>query len=134
MSKVKRVSQKDNADCAVCCLAMYMGVDYEELLEALPFLVTKTQKGGLYTEQLQMIMAVWSGRPVSIIHNHYDKDREKTKQILKMLDGTPAILSARSLNYPSMGHAVYWDGSKIHDPSNKKKYNKSNISIYEVLF
>jgi hypothetical protein len=34
-----------------------------------------------------------------------------------------ALVSALSRNFPSKGHAIFWDGKKVHDPSNLKRHD-----------
>ena len=134
----KRINQKNPADCAVCALAMFLGYDYDEILDLLPYLVGKIQSvqtGGLTSIEERLICAVLRpDDPVVVISNHHDPDGKKTKKLFKMLKGIPALMAARSLNHPNVGHAVYWDGSKIIDPSNKKRYTKKTIKPYEIMF
>ena len=135
MKKTERIGQKHGSDCAVCALAMFLGYDYDEFIQALPFLVEKVREDGLDKATIKTICLVLRrDLPICTIDNRYDPDRVKTKQIFKLLKGVPAIMSARSLNVTHAAHAVYWDGTKIIDPSPKKKYTKGTINPFEVIF
>jgi hypothetical protein len=48
-----------------------------------------------------------------------DRNKIDFKRILK---GKRAVMSVPSLNFTNKGHAIFWDGSKLLDPSNLKRY------------
>ena len=132
-----RINQRNPADCAVCALCMFLGVDYNDFIGGFPFLSEKIQSvrtGGLNKDVMMQIAATVRGRPMMIMYNHYDYNNKRKKDIFKMFAGVPAVMSAMSLNYPGVAHAVYWDGEKIHDHSNKNKYTKRTIRPYEIMF
>lgn len=133
----RRINQKNPADCAVCALAMFLEVDYDQLMDDLPYLVDKVKTiagGGLNKDEMIMVASLYKRRPIILIQNYYDHEGSRTKELFKMLAGIPAVMSAISLNVPHVGHAVYWDGKKIHDPSNKNKYRKSTIKPFEIMY
>lgn len=132
-----RINQRNPADCAVCALCMFLDVDYNDFISKFPFLSEKIQSvrtGGLNKETMMQIAATVKGRPMMLLYNRFDYNNKRKKDIFKMFAGIPAIMSTVSLNYPGVAHAVYWDGKKIHDPSNKNKYTKRTIRPYEIMF
>ena len=133
----KRINQKNPADCVVCCLAMYLGTTYKELLIRYPCLVeriTNVRQGGvnLYEEQLMIFAA--TGKGMIHMQIHYDWDNTRQAEVMEMLAGKKAILSVRSLNVEDAAHAVFWDGNKVLDPSNKKRYTKATVRPYNIMF
>lgn len=130
-----RINQKNPADCAMCCVAMFCGITYEQLMERAPWLSYLTQSvnnGGMTTDQELHLISVITGRTPLVIQNHYHAE-ENTERLFEMLKGKPAILSARSLNFFGGFHAVYWDGTKVIDPSNKKKYTRKTIIPFQAI-
>lgn len=131
------VNQRNPADCAVCALAMFAGYSYEEFLQGYPFLIRVIQKldgGGLNKDTMMLLASQVLGRPMMLLSSNHDFSGKRTEEVFRMFDGIPAIMSAVSLNYPNVAHAVYWDGKEIHDPSNKEKYTKETIKPFEILF
>lgn len=135
LPRVSRINQRNAADCAMCVTAMFCGLTWEQLLEKNPFLAYKTssiQGGGLTKEEQLLIISSVTGRTPLLIQNYYHAE-ENTPRIFELIKGKRAILSSYSLNFQGCGHAVFWDGKEVIDPSNKRQYTKDTIIPYEVI-
>lgn len=133
----RRIKQRNPADCAVCCVAMFLDLRYTELLTRFPYLVEKIasiQDGGLNLYEEQLCIMAATGKGVINMRVHYDWDDKRKAELFKIIKDKKAILSCRSLNVPDGFHAVYWDGKKVLDPSNKKRYTKTTIRPYNIMF
>lgn len=92
------VYQRTSSDCVVCCLAMYLGVSYEEARA----MVQDHPGGGVCFNQ-----AVEALR----------KRGRSARRSVYFFSGFPAILDLPSLNLVGRMHACYWDGEKAWDPN-----------------
>lgn len=113
------IRQRFNGDCQVCCLAMFLSVDYET--------VAKHVWGselvfGLADSRAEHIASLFE---VEIVRRDVSKLRRRS----------PAVLTVPSLNNTDGSlHVVYWDGKRIWDPNHgvtgKKTY--TNQRAWEV--
>lgn len=97
------ISQRFSSDCAVACMAMFLGVDYEEV--ARHCTGWELTRGGMPNHRETYITSLFE---VEIVFRDISKiDRRQ-----------PAVLTVPSLNSDTGGtHAVYWDGARLHDPN-----------------
>lgn len=51
----------------------------------------------------------------------------KKNNLKKLVGKKKALISLPSLNFPNKDHMVFWDGKKLHDPSNLKRYTAKNV-------
>jgi hypothetical protein len=108
------IQQKFTADCAVACLAMFLGVEYEDVLRHVSghelTLVGLTNSREAYIARLFEVEI-------------YFLDRTKIDRF------KPAVLTVPSLNSKTgLTHAVYWDGTRIYDPNQGRKGKESYTS------
>lgn len=97
------IQQRFTADCAVCCLAMFLGVDYEKVAQHCRG--DELVRNGLVNMRERYIAELFE---VAIVFRDVGK-----------LDQTqPAVLTVPSLNSDrGQTHAVYWDGQRVWDPN-----------------
>jgi len=115
------VQQKFNSDCAVACMAMFLDVDYEDVVRHCAGY--ELVSCGLTNHRERYIAGLFE---VEIVF------RDRTK-----LDRSQAaVLTLPSLNSdkPST-HAVYWDGTRVHDPNHGRPGKRiyTNQSAWEVV-
>lgn len=112
------VQQRMRSDCAVAALAMFLGVEYDDVArhctgsELIDF--------GLSFFREQHIARLF-GKEIMVLDRSL-LDRSK-----------PAILSVPSLN--DMGtHAVFWNGRRVFDPQHGRKGKRAytNQMVWEV--
>ena len=107
-------TERFTADCAVACLAMFLGVEYEDVLRHV---------GGheLTLRGLTNYREAYIARLFEVEISFLDRtkiDRSK-----------PAVLTVPSLNSKTgLTHAVYWDGTRIYDPNQGCKGKKTYTS------
>lgn len=134
--KIKTIKQTNPGDCAICAMAMFLDLSYADMIRLMPFVcenISKIRGGGMTKEEMLHIIAAISGRPPVLIQCHYDPNDYRLEEMMGFIQGRKAILSARSLNYVGCGHATFWDGKKLHDPSRKKTYTIKTIKPYEII-
>lgn len=115
------IQQRFTSDCAVACLAMFLGVDYEAIVR--------------HCTGYELVLNGLANAREAYIAKMFEVD-------LIFLDRTklkkrkPAVLTVPSLNSDKGAtHALYWDGKRIYDPnygrSGKRTY--TNQSAWEVV-
>ena len=110
------VCQKFDADCVVACLAMLLGVEYEEI--AAQCLGHELVKFGVPDSKARKICAMFKIKLDDALHP-------------TVMDWSkPAILTVPSLNQTMDGctngtHAIYWDGKRVWDPQKGRKGRKT---------
>lgn len=133
------IKQKNLTDCAICSISMFTGVPYEQVKKhAYSFhrQKYKTKFTGMtdlvefallwrYDEKFEVFEDRWesdyvdgSGKNSLVIVRKYIP----TNKVINMKK--PALLSVPSKNFKNKGHCIYWDGKKLYDPSNMKRYTK----------
>ncbi len=103
---MKLIKQRHHGDCAIAAIAMFVGVSYEDVEKKL----SKVELYAGLTEEREVEVIGSFGIRVELRMNETWDPSE------------PAVLSVPSLNLDSTLHAVYWDGSRIYDPSTKNFY------------
>lgn len=118
------IRQRAPSDCTLCCLAMALGLTYDELGAKLgpAFMALVSKLGTTDNEENAMFEAL-----------QLRKDADFQELILSphwcslafaknMLWGRRAIIAVRSKNTRDGLHNLYWDGRALFDPSNKDDY------------
>jgi hypothetical protein len=114
MKTMTPIQQKFAADCAVACLAMFLGVEYEDVLRHVGG--HELTLGGL-TNYREAYIARLFQVEISFL-DRIKIDRSK-----------PAVLTVPSLNSKTgLTHAVYWDGTRVYDPNQGRESKKSYTS------
>lgn len=114
------VKQRFRSDCAVCCLAMFLGCEYEEI--ARHCAGHELVANGLTNFREKHIAGLFEVDIVFRDTSMLDRSRK-------------AVLTVPSLNSGvGLTHAVFWDGNRIWDPAytvaGKKWY--TNQMAWEV--
>lgn len=95
------VQQRFAGDCQVACLAMFLGVAYDEVVK--------------HVWGSELIQGLADGRDKHIAALFEVEIGAKDTSKLKRK--SPAVLTVPSLNDPNGSrHVVYWDGKRIFDP------------------
>ena len=115
------VTQRFEYDCGVCCLAMFLGVDYESIVRhSTGYELTLS---GLTNDREKFIASMFETEIVFRVRDHLDRAR-------------PAVLTVPSLNAAGAHgtHAVYWDGRRAWDPNHGRAGKKTytNQAAWEV--
>jgi ABC-type bacteriocin/lantibiotic exporter with double-glycine peptidase domain len=133
--------QKNLKDCGICCLAMIMDKGYHAVKRDVLFAhrqVNGPRQFNGTTQDIDMLVLWKNGIRADTVEAEpsgyrirYTKkgpliiyEKKKKNDLKKLLFGKRAILTCPSLNFHDLYHAVYWDGERLHDPSNLKRYNK----------
>lgn len=133
------IKQRFDKDCALCCLAMILGISYEEAYEAQGDLGDLLRTRGPYGKEFVNLFANLGLVPdieykTLFLLPEYCNDTF----LQNALWGRPALIEVRSKNYGKSGekHIVYWDGRELFDPSNKRTYQNLDECepIYLYLF
>lgn len=98
------VKQRGKSDCGVACIAMYLGITYEDAVSLCQRATDDHWKPDMPVNFATELMALRAAGQSSAIVQEFDPDR-------------PAIISILSINFPDLLHAVYWDGREVFDPS-----------------
>lgn len=134
MKKTKLILQKNYTDCAICCLAMATKKSYKEILAEVNSYMNIHEPNekfdGMYPEMENSILWKFNVNfsfyelkyEYKVVRGYIKKYAPKEIDFKTVVGNKRALLSCPSLNFEKKGHALYWDGKKLHDPSNLKKY------------
>jgi hypothetical protein len=91
------VQQRNDHDCVIACLAMWMDRDYDEIAKA----VLRVNEGVCLWDAVSYmrVNGIPARRSSWWFHSH------------------KAILDVPSLNFVGGMHAIYWDGERLFDPN-----------------
>ncbi len=113
---METIKQRLDGDCAVCVTAMFLGKTYNEIVNLFP----EVKDGFLHGTRSEVEVCLLFGvalecksYPGAVDKTYYGMDKSK-----------PAMIAVMSMNRIDTLHSLYWDGEKIHDPSNLKCYDK----------
>lgn len=125
----KLVPQRKRDDCSICCIAMALGMPWEEVHEV----ASKTKRGYVEGYGTRSVGAVLS--QLGYDTKTYAADEPEFPPILlHLLWGRRAILSLPSLNGWNGWHDVYWDGFEVFDPTySDNKYPSDLPSDTKIL-
>lgn len=124
----KLVTQKTGSDCVLAAIAMAVGKSYDEAWTAEDTdAVTECRGINDYTP--------WMARQGLQEYVDYKQVWTHDNATLSaMLWGRRAILAVASLNIDGGWHAVYWDGERLYDPSNKNTFTYLHTCrVYRVV-
>lgn len=133
-SNPELVLQRAATDCGICALAMATGLDYRLVVRRVleePELY-KPLEGGLQDMPLALTLFgyKWEGEPDDDITN-MDRGWLSGEYVRQWAWGRRAIMMVPCLNegihvgYDSqIWHYIYWDGSRIMDPSPQRHYRQ----------
>lgn len=119
--------QRTTHDCVLCCLAMAVGLSYEEALQRLgelgQFFVDVGCADGDDINALEIL-----GLKRDVDFKRYKISIFWCTQgfLRNILWGRRAMLEVRSRNKEAGWHAIYWDGTELRDPSNRLTYTDWN--------
>ncbi len=97
------VPQRYRDDCSIAAMAMFAGRSYETIVRTLRGFHPDYKDGGCLG--VSAMLAVLSTVDEPVAHSHF-----------RIVD-RPTILCVFAPSEPSIGHALYWDGSKAWDPA-----------------
>lgn len=115
------IQQHFQSDCAVACLAMFLGVKYEDVAK--------------HCHGFELVTFGLCGKRTYDIADLFGADI-LWRDVSKLDYSKPAVLSVPSLNIPGGRHSVYWDGKTIFDPNvgrpDKRTYTTENAWDYAL--
>lgn len=132
---METIKQRAEKDCFLCCLAMAIGVTYEEMQRRLGTkFVEHVCKSGLVGRR--DIERAFGGMGL-IDQLHYRvlfilPEYASTGFIRNILWGRRACFQVRSKNYAGEHHIVFWNGEMLHDPSNKLTYEWHEVEPINI--
>lgn len=115
------IKQRTKCDCMVASLAMLLKCSYEEAVQYFPPLAVN--KTGYWQHYLLPYLF-----QNDIYTNAFVGDQ------ISLVDWSkPSMVEVPSINGWEGGHIIYWDGQKVHDPSNGECYTELPEKIYHVM-
>jgi hypothetical protein len=115
----KLVTQKLDGDCAICCLAMLTGLPHDVVIQASLGKTWDADGMGDFGAGLKRLGYGSADFRCFDVPNGVSEFALET-----ILWRRKAILAAKSLNSKGGYHAIYWDGKKLLDPSNLKRFTE----------
>lgn len=129
------IKQRNYKDCGICSLAMLLDKPYHVInkdVRSLHKIKYPNKKFDGIDDTIEQMIAWKHGFKFK---THVDIDWKfdfkkgywakvagKKYNIKKLVGNKKSILSVPSINFKGYGHCIYWDGEKLHDPSNLKRY------------
>lgn len=107
------IKQRHSYDCAVCCVAMYTGLTWEIIAEAL-----ELKEEGISTTKCCEYL--WS-RGYDV---HYREGEMPTKG---------ALVIVKSKNFPGKHHMIYFNGTKFIDPTSLPRRYRTKEDVLNGL-
>lgn len=129
---MKVVKQKHTNDCALACIAMASGKDYDKIFSK-KLIKTIEKEGGAYSVTLEQAYGA-AGYEKDVSYSVVYTGGTNVGTVREFIWKRKALLQVDSLNQEGKMHLIYWDGEKIIDPSNLQVYNfiKNIGRIYYV--
>lgn len=119
----KLIQQRSFNDCAIPCIAMALGVTYDELAIQLPVeMLAGIHESGTKTETMIEMFGLMGLEVENFRHFYYGPSWGTVKWTKNLLWGRRSILSCHSLNHKDGKHYVYFNCEKLFDPSTRKTY------------
>lgn len=109
------VRQRERKDCCVAALSMATGLPYEDIRARFFARQDFSKDGEGVTENKQASVLRALGY--------------KTRTGKEVKEGTPAIVTVKSLNIPRSYHAVYFNGSRFMDPNRGREGKKYYLDV-----
>lgn len=111
------IQQRFNADCAVACLAMFLGVEYEEVAKHCTG--WELVRDGMPNFRGKHLASLFKAAIVFLDPAMLDRAR-------------PAVLAVPSLNEAGGTHALFWDGTRVFDPNEGREgkfiYDRAEVA------
>lgn len=111
--------QRANDDCTICCIAMATGLSYDAVMTRAKVSLGGYRYGGTPGTMSPKGVLIDLGFAAKRLGCGGDSQGAGARNALW---GRRAILSVPSLNGFTGHHDVYWDGSRVWDPSPKERY------------
>src|ERR1035437_6177993 len=117
------VKQDDDYGCAIAALSMVLGVTYAKMRREVQeywdaFFPFHPYRG--MDDADENIILYKHGFKTYTIQVPPDEDGE-AKSFKDLIAGERALMSVPSINFPGLYHALFFDGTRLHDPSKLKK-------------
>lgn len=123
------IQQRNDEDCALCCLAMLYDVPYEEMVTRIGVQASSALGTNLSPALSKLGFSDFTGadqngNPESpeLVYDQSYREGLSVSQRLARYPDHRALLSVRSLNSEKGWHVVFWDGQALHDPSTLNRY------------
>lgn len=128
------IKQRNLKDCAICSLAMFLDLPYAEIKrDVISHHAMQSERRFTGTTDETEMAILWKyGAKIKAYHQtelamrtvrgKWVAVKPKRINFKKVIGKKRAIISVPSLNFKDFGHAIFWDGKKLYDPSNLKKY------------
>jgi hypothetical protein len=114
------VRQQSAEDCMACALAMFAGRSYDEVTAAARRAHPTYRAGDMMPHSL--LRRVAHGWGLALLSSIYMDWR------------FPGIVGVLSRTIESCGHALYWDGAELIDPSGSGLYDRAYVDANAVEF
>ena len=124
------VKQRTRMNCAICCMAMLTGRDYDDVMAAVGDAYNPV-KGMRYDQKalkrLGFTFSHEKGQPMggAVV---FMRGILAPDFFLHMAWGRRALISVPSLNYSDSTHMVFCDGERVFDPSPRLIY----VQFYQL--
>jgi hypothetical protein len=132
---VVTIKQRYEQDCFLCCLAMAIGMSYDDAASKCgPELADAIKCSGLSqranAERAFNALDLLCGRDYIPIRSTIEmKAVQHHAELAKeLLWGRRALIQVKSKNYDNRYHIVYWDGAELHDPSPLRTYTWEEVN------
>lgn len=121
------VVQRTGHDCAICTIAMALGMTYDQVmaagLESKAFDPESGTRGASrILEALGLSNRFDRGNPVGDFVSRRRSFEISPAYFRGQIWGRRAVICVPSLNIPGGWHSIYWDGAQVWDPSPRKRY------------
>lgn len=134
------VRQRTPHDCVLCCIAMALGLAYEDALARLDgasagadTLGTRLATEGCHNQEDEIALRALGLRRERDFQRLVMSPHYATAGFLRnVLWGRRAILSVRSKNIRGH-HAIYWDGAALLDPSTFKTFEWQEVEPIDLI-
>lgn len=130
------IQQRAQSDCMLCCMAMAMGIEYDDLANRLgPGFMTLIRQHGV-TDEAEPVLLSTLGLQADIDYRKYSLSPHwcSIQFARNILWGRRALICVRSMNNRDGWHSVYWDGEKLFDPSPKSTYSDlADVEPIEII-
>lgn len=131
-----KVDQRTDHDCVFCCLAMVLGLTYEQAAAraGAAFMEILNVQGCTDPMEQALYAAFGLKKEVDFLELRYSPHWASIAGVRNLLWGRRAMVTVRSKNIPDGFHMLYWDGNQVFDPSSKRRYEDwSEVEPVEMI-
>lgn len=124
------IRQRTPHDCAIACMAMLTGRSWEDTSALVGHLVDyEGERRGMRREDEALKLLGFddrweNGEPVGSVSHLHRGFYISPEYFRSIAWGRRALMAVPSLNIPGGWHMIYWDGTKVFDPSPLKTYTR----------